>query len=88
MITLTELADKVAKIEAKYTDKSDFSISVRYRGGTINYRIDHAKNEDGYKSFDTGFGITNINDLLRTFELGMHNLYRSNNNIDDIIIDQ
>ena len=85
---MTELAQKVAEIEAKYAKKSDFSINVRYRNGAINYRVEHSKNENGYKSFDTGFGITNIQDLLRTFELGMHNLYRSNNTIDDIIIDQ
>lgn len=87
-MTMTELAQKVAEIEARYAKKSDFSINVRYRSGVINYRLEHTKNEGGYKSFDTGFGITNIDDLLRTFELGMHNLYRSNNKIDDIIIDR
>lgn len=85
---MTELAAKVAEIEAKYTKKSDFSIMVRYHNGEIKYRVEHSKSDGGYKSFDTGYGITNIQDLLRTFELGMHNLYRSTNKTDDIIIDQ
>ncbi len=88
MMTMTELAQKVAEIEAKYTKKSDFYISVRYRAGAITYRVEHSNHEGAYRSFDTGFGITNIQDLLRTFELGMHNLYRTNKTIDDIIIDQ
>jgi hypothetical protein len=87
-MTIIELAEKVSEIEAKYTKKSNFSINVRYNEGKIRYRIEHTKTDNGYKSFDTGFGTSNIKDLLRTFELSMHNLYRLTNDIDNIIIDE
>ena len=88
MMTITELAAKAADIQAKYTDKGTYSVSVRFNSfnNAILYSITH--NGDG-NSCDTGYGTTNIKNLLTKFELAMHGLYRLNSELtDDIVIDQ
>lgn len=75
MITVTDLANKVAEIEARYTDKSDFTIHINMNSDKriTKYNITH--NGNG-KFFDTGHGSTSIKEVLLRFEMAMHSHYR------------
>jgi hypothetical protein len=68
-MTLLELADKVAEIERKYTDRSDFRVSVSVtQDRVVRYTIEHsAKN----RTVGTGWGATDIKELLTKFEVAM-----------------
>jgi hypothetical protein len=98
MITTLELAEKVRSIEEKYSDEySSFGIHlhINYKK-EINYSITHnmPNREDGSfgKTLQTPYGTTNIDELLRQFELLMHMSYRlsngDNSRQNHIIIDQ
>lgn len=87
MITLIELGRKVAEIEAKYTDKSDFRVSISMGDDYIpKYSIYHSAKG---KSVDTGYGSTSIKELLLKFELAMHSNYRfkDDKTVEDIILE-
>jgi hypothetical protein len=66
---LLELADKVAEIERKYTNRSDFRISVSVNQDRIvRYTIEHS---NGSRSVGTGWGTTDIQELLTKFQVAM-----------------
>jgi hypothetical protein len=83
---LLELADKVAEIEEKYTDKSDFRVSVSVgHNRVVKYSIEHtAKNG---RSVSAGYGATDIKEVLTKFEVAMAANYTfAKPNNDDIDI--
>jgi hypothetical protein len=85
-MTVNELYDKALEIEAKYTSESNLSLFInrsKYAKGQIRYQIKH---EAPGINIDTGYGITNIRELLTVFEMSMAARYRfaneKNNNED------
>jgi hypothetical protein len=66
---LLELADKVAEIERKYTDKSDFRIHVSVtQERIVRYSIEHSATG---RTVNTGYGTTDLKELLTKFEVAM-----------------
>lgn len=85
-MTVNELYDKALEIEGKYTPESNISLFInktKYAKGQIRYQLKH---EGPGINIDTGYGITNIRELLTVFEMGMAARYRfaneKNNNED------
>ena len=75
-MTVNELYDKALEIEAKYTSESNLSLFInrsKYAKGQIRYQIKH---EAPGINIDTGYGITNIKELLTVFDMGMAARYR------------
>jgi hypothetical protein len=88
-MTVKELFQKALDIEAKYTQNSSLSmhISMSTAGkGVARYKLQH---DATGRSVDTGYGITNIKELLTVFDMGMAARYRFINeiNTDDLTID-
>ena len=68
-MTINELYEKALEIESKYTSDSNLSLYInktRYQNGMIRYQLKH---EGSGKIVDTGYGITNIRELLTVFEM-------------------
>jgi hypothetical protein len=86
-MTVNELYDKAVEIESKYTPESNLSLFInrsKYAKGQIRYQLKH---EGPGINIDTGFGITNIRELLTVFEMSMAARYRfvnENNNNEDL----
>jgi hypothetical protein len=82
---LLELVEKIAEIEKKYTNKSEFWVNVNVNQDRIvRYSIKHTANS---RSVDTGWGITDIKELLTKFEVAMAANYTfAKPNRDDIEI--
>lgn len=85
-MTVNELYDKALEIEAKYTSESNISLSIhktRYSKDTIRYQLKH---EAVGINIDTGYGITNIKELLTVFDMSMAARYRfiNDKNVDDL----
>ena len=85
-MTVNELYNKALEIEGKYTPESNISLFInktKYAKGQIRYQLKH---EGPGINIDTGYGITNIKELLTVFEMGMAARYRfaneKNNNED------
>jgi hypothetical protein len=75
-MTINELYEKALEIESKYTSDSNLSLYInktRYQNGMIRYQLKH---EGSGKIVDTGYGITNIRELLTVFDMGMAARYR------------
>jgi hypothetical protein len=75
-MTINELYDKALDIESKYTSDSNLSLYInktRYQNGMIRYQLKH---EGSGKIVDTGYGITNVRELLTVFDMGMAARYR------------
>jgi hypothetical protein len=75
-MTINELYDKALDIESKYTSDSNLSLYInktRYQKGMIRYQLKH---EGSGKIVDTGYGITNVRELLTVFDMGMAARYR------------
>ncbi len=75
-MTINELYDKALDIESKYTSDSNLSLYInktRYQNGLIRYQLKH---EGSGKIVDTGYGISNIKELLTVFDMGMAARYR------------
>jgi hypothetical protein len=75
-MTINELYEKALDIESKYTSDSNLSLYInktRYQNGLIRYQLKH---EGSGKIVDTGYGITNIRELLTVFDMGMAARYR------------
>jgi hypothetical protein len=75
-MTINELYDKALDIESKYTSDSNLSLYInktRYQNGIIRYQLKH---EGSGKIVDTGYGISNIKELLTVFDMGMAARYR------------
>ena len=75
-MTINELYEKALEIESKYTSDSNLSLYInktRYQNGMIRYQLKH---EGSGKIVDTGYGITNIRELLTVFEMSMAARYR------------
>ena len=75
-MTINELYEKALEIESKYTSDSNLSLYInktRYQNGMIRYQLKH---EGSGKIVDTGYGITNIKELLTVFDMGMAARYR------------
>jgi hypothetical protein len=88
-MTVSELFQKALDIEAKYTPNSSLNmhISTSTSGkGIAKYKLQH---DATGRSVDTGYGITNIKELLTVFDMGMAARYRFINevNVDDLTID-
>lgn len=82
---LLELAEKVAEIESKYTKKSEFRIHVSVdQNRIVRYSIEHTANS---RTVGTGWGTTDIKELLTKFEVAMAANYTfAKPNRDDIEI--
>lgn len=87
-MTINELYNKALDIESKYAPESNLSLSIhktKYSKDTIRYQLKHEANG---VQIDTGYGITNIRELLTVFEMSMAARYRfvndKLNNIDDL----
>lgn len=85
-MTINELYDKALEIESKYTSESNISLSIhktKYSKDTIRYQLKHESNG---VQVDTGYGITNIRELLTVFEMAMAARYRfiNDKNVDDL----
>jgi hypothetical protein len=75
-MTINELYDKALDIESKYTSDSNLSLYInktKYQSGNIRYQLKH---EGSGKIVDTGYGITNVRELLTVFDMGMAARYR------------
>ena len=75
-MTINELYEKALEIESKYTSDSNLSLYInktRYQNGMIRYQLKH---EGSGKIVDTGYGISNIKELLTVFDMGMAARYR------------
>jgi hypothetical protein len=75
-MTINELYEKAIDIESKYTSDSNLSLYInktRYQNGLIRYQLKH---EGSGKIVDTGYGISNIKELLTVFDMGMAARYR------------
>jgi hypothetical protein len=75
-MTINELYDKALDIESKYTSDSNLSLYInktKYQNGIIRYQLKH---EGSGKIVDTGYGISNIKELLTVFDMGMAARYR------------
>jgi hypothetical protein len=88
-MTVKELFQKALDVEAKYTQNSSLSmhISMSTSGkGVARYKLQH---DATGRSVDTGYGITNVKELLTVFDMGMAARYRFINeiNTDDLTID-
>ena len=73
-MSISELYQKVLEIESKFTNNSNtmMSIMVNRRGTT--YKITHTIANGG--EVTTGYGVSNIKELLTVFEMGMAARYR------------
>lgn len=85
-MTINDLYNKALEIESKYTSESNLSLSIhktKYTKGAIRYSLKHEANS---VQVDTGYGITNIKELLTVFEMGMAARYRfiNDKNFDDL----
>jgi hypothetical protein len=88
-MTVKELFQKALDIEAKYTQNSSLSMHISMSTsskGVAKYKLQH---EATGRSVDTGYGITNVKELLTVFDMGMAARYRFINeiNTDDLTID-
>ncbi len=75
-MTINELYDKALDIDSKYTSESNLSLYInktKYQNGIIRYQLKH---EGSGKIVDTGYGISNIKELLTVFDMGMAARYR------------
>ncbi len=75
-MTINELYEKALDIESKYTSESNLSLYInktKYQNGIIRYQLKH---EGSGKIVDTGYGISNIKELLTVFDMGMAARYR------------
>ena len=75
-MTVNELYDKALEIEAKYTSESNLSLFInktKYAKEQVRYQLKH---EGPGINIDTGYGITNIRELLTVFDMGMAARYR------------
>ena len=75
-MTVNELYDKALEIEAKYTSESNLSLFInktKYAKEQVRYQLKH---EGPGINIDTGYGITNIKELLTVFEMSMAARYR------------
>ena len=75
-MTINELYEKALEIESKYTSDSNLSLYInktRYQKGMVRYQLKH---EGSGKIVDTGYGISNIKELLTVFDMGMAARYR------------
>ncbi len=75
-MTINELYEKALDIESKYTSDSNLSLYInktKYQNGIIRYQLKH---EGSGKIVDTGYGISNIKELLTVFDMGMAARYR------------
>ena len=75
-MTINELYQKALEIETKYTSESSLSLFINKTTNSkdkIRFQLKH----DGTGiNVDTGFGITNIKELLTVFDMGMAARYR------------
>jgi hypothetical protein len=87
-MTINELYDKALDIESKYTSDSNLSLYInktRYQNGIIRYQLKH---EGSGKIVDTGYGISNVKELLIVFDMGMAARYRfKDSKFDNLTID-
>ena len=75
-MTINELYSKALEIESKYTTESNLSLFInktKYAKEQVRYQLKH---EGPGINIDTGYGITNIKELLTVFEMSMAARYR------------